>query len=207
MSETVFKETGIPRLDSQRMSGVNWVYPEGLDKIGPTEEVREETESNCDREDVFEPVLIELEEGLEGDPYGDVIYRRHIDTGNLTFPYYTILYYAVLSELQADMYTLDEAVRNLELTSVTRPSLPGSRRSSLLMQQERLMTSPESLRASILRQDISEGSSRLSESPSLARYSSLPTIPSRGRLEIETSSEISLSTFQQLTHPDNLIGT
>ena len=95
-TETVFKETGIAiGIESQRLSEVNWVYPEGLDQIGGGTEGTEGTESNCDTEEVSEPLLIELEEGLEGDSYGD-IYRNHVDAGSfltaLAIPYRRLYY-------------------------------------------------------------------------------------------------------------------
>ena len=89
VSEAVFKETGNRSgIESKRLSEVNWVYPEELDRIGGKTEGGEEAGSNCDTEEASEPLLIELEEGLEGDSYAD-IYRHHIDSGILTLLYYT----------------------------------------------------------------------------------------------------------------------
>ncbi|KAI6646732.1 hypothetical protein LOD99_12852 [Oopsacas minuta] len=176
ISEPVTTETAQPiRIDSD----VSWVYPDKEERTDNSD-----GDSVVDTEDVFEPVVIELEDG------------------NNSYDH----------DLQVDIDTLDEAVKRLELSSAARPSLPGSRRSSLLIQQERLIISPEKLRASILRrQELDESlpltdEFRISESPSLARYSSLPVIASTDRLEREASSEISLNNFQQLTHPENLIG-
>ena len=125
----------------------------------------------------------------------------------------TEIIYSHNYDYQVDIETLDETLRRLDVSSNNRLSYPGSRRSSLLIQQEKLIISPEKIEGSTLRtQDLEDSfiqtdvSSGLSESPSLARYSSLPVIPVSARLDLETTSEISLNSFLQLSQPENLIG-